>query len=251
MISGMESMRRARLREKRTLAMQDRFHNLHRASASFRTDAPGEFFPEDRDLASCEEFRTIIDVDSDLDIDIEHFEPLRPLIRDIVNRWKDEKTAIFVDHIRNKYELDKDVDVLSLAACFAFTCSTCSLTLSFPHVLSHTCYYRTVRIGERYDPDDYESCADLAMYAATWEPNEFATLANHVNPIISVCGLDTKKATQDDMDERNALLVCDSCPMPGIKAVMTWRTAVSLHSSLYFVLGLNVSRRSHMRPRVI
>lgn len=229
----MEQMKRNRLREKRIDALRNRFFSLKRATKSFRRDAPGEFFPDDRDFASCKEVRAIIDVDTELVVDEASFETLRPLVPDIVARWKQENTSLLQDFVRAKHSIYDAFDVMSLAFCLAFVCTSCDSILSYPNILSHSCYGRTEKVGEGGLVGDYEWCADLLMYSTAWDLSNIDTLPEILTGIITACGEDFKKVTQDELDDRNIMLVCETCTQPGIRGIMTWRAAVRPHLSSY------------------
>lgn len=224
----MEQMKRNRLREKRIEALRDRFHLLKRAAASFRRDAPGKFFPDDRDFASCEEVRAIIDVDADLAIDGASFESLRPLVPDIVARWRKENTSLLQDYICAKHGIKDVHDALSLAFCLALVCRSCNTILSYPNILSHSCYSRTENVGDGdFYLGDYECCADMLMYSTVWGLSNVDTLPE-LTDIITACGKDFTQVTQHEMDKRNTMLVCETCTQPGIRGLMTWRAAVGI-----------------------
>ncbi|KAJ3476779.1 hypothetical protein NLI96_g10922 [Meripilus lineatus] len=227
----LKKARRHKLHQIRKSVMKKRFHHLQEAVVSFRKGALTKFFPNIQDFATCPEVRAIIDVDSDIDIDQESFEPLRPLVWDIVARWKEKQTAVLLEHIRSRLEFDEDCNVKFLATCLGLTCWRCyGKIYSYPNILWHNCSYHSGYSSS----NDYKSHVELAYSSHAWDASSFRfEVSDIINSIITACGMDSRTVSQEELDMRNPILVGRYDPEPGFKVVASWRAAIAFALSIF------------------
>ncbi|KAJ3476781.1 hypothetical protein NLI96_g10924 [Meripilus lineatus] len=227
----MEKARHDRLHEIRIRVMKQRCYHLQEAVVSFRKSALTKFFPTLQDFATCPEVRAIIDVDSDINIDQESFEPLRPLVWDIVARWKEKQTAVLLEHIRSRLKSDEDCNVEFLATYFGLTCWGCSREIhSYPNILWHHC----VGYSTYPSSNDYKSYVEFAYSSRAWDVSNFRfERPDIVNSIITACGMDFRTVSQEELDMQNPILVGRYDSEPGIKVVASWRAAIALALSIF------------------
>ncbi|KAJ3476780.1 hypothetical protein NLI96_g10925 [Meripilus lineatus] len=227
----MEKARRDKIQKIRMDVMRKRFHHLQEAVVSFRKGAPTKFFPNLRDFATCPEVRAIVDVDFDIDIDQESFEPLRPLVWDIVARWKEKQTASLVECIRSQHQFDEDCDITSLATCLGLACRRCSTRfLSYPSILWHSC---SINRGWTFQ-GDYEDYMTCVTRSSAWDASRFKLEEPEIiNSITTACGMDFRTVSLEEMDKQDPILIGWMKSEPGIKVVASWRAAVALALSMY------------------
>ncbi len=228
-IAVIEQTKRDRLRDERMDVMRKRFNGLKTALATFRNEAHREFFPNIRDIASCAEIQELIDVPTDVDVTLESFEALRPLVPGIVDRWKDAATSALKTLVRETYSIPDGTDVMALAVCLASKCQLCEELVSYPSVFSHWCYGRMEGSFEEHDEaDEYNCFADALLFSSPWKISTVNILRGMFNSILAACGKTAARTTMEEMDKLDPRLVCDTRSSVGLRGIMTWRAAVCL-----------------------
>ncbi|KAF8835463.1 hypothetical protein BDN67DRAFT_975299 [Paxillus ammoniavirescens] len=129
-------------------------------------------------------------------------------------------------------------------ACAVFSKSVGGVAM-FPDIIfpqdTHTFNVRLYRTVD----DDPDSIGAQLFRALPWSLSDASgkSLAKFFSPaayIVHACGLDPRTATCEDMDKRNARLICNYCPAPvECCTIMTWKSAIvhfaSVHSDSDYV----------------
>ncbi|KDR81924.1 hypothetical protein GALMADRAFT_221811 [Galerina marginata CBS 339.88] len=180
----------------------------------------------------------IINTPSTVDFKKEHFDPIVPMLPDIVLRWKrkiEEKLLHLIRTAAPEYTFDPET-VFQLATT-AFSCSGCGYknqSLWHPRVLMHSCATKNdYSAVEDADLNDVKSALRQVYWnyrlCLSFKPYDLQLLSK----VVGMCGLDPNTATAVDMDVVNPIFECVACNRPQLgRATMTWRE-VCVHSRVH------------------
>ncbi|KAH7920429.1 hypothetical protein BV22DRAFT_1133083 [Leucogyrophana mollusca] len=197
-----------------------------------------EYLPHVADLSVLPEFDNVITLPEDVVVGIEMFTPGFAQIPSFVPRWReaaDRELANFC--LGTEWDSGTHADAvkrLQLASSvFSATGEYCEDIAFYPQILSHHCLTQVPLKPYSGDGDSLTSLRWSALGGHPWGTMKLGvSLLTAAASVVRVCGLDPEHATQDDMDKRDARLVCERCSthLPGgerMRKSMTWRAAIA------------------------
>lgn len=219
-----------------------------------------DFGPSFVDLALMPEIRDIAELPSSKQVTKEMFLALGEQIPELNRRWMINAEERLEQIAREGLPtVPWDMSPLILACTF-FDCMSCKKRdMQYCSVIGHDClhqrYYSYCR-----DDDVAYFYQDLAMAMDHCRPWSCQNLTigratKRAQAVIKACGLNPLAATHSVLKELNPRLLCKTCSRPGVRMVMSWRSAVSICFtfvvfSCYLVswrsLGLTISLLSLM-----
>lgn len=178
------------------------------------------------DLAQMPEFKEIIYVPEDIELDGDTLRALQPKMDDIIKGWVSQKRGQLREMVLSKRELPDDVDPLELATTF-FTCKKpkCSQECLFiSDVLAHRCQRPKIVL---YSPGEdlikrYGKPTRSVVHKGTpltFSLREYKS-SEAACHIVRLCDKDPQRTTIEEMDALDPWLVYAEC------SIMNWRIAV-------------------------
>jgi len=160
---------------------------------------------------------------------------IEPIFSDLLARWRVIAERQLVARVATQLGPSNDINHLELATATFFRCSKCISLRTYPAVLWHKCLWERQRDNQAADPGSYEGRLFAIYHSQPWSCGvlDLTTRATRVENLIRACGGDPRRTTCSELDAIDPRLACELCHRPGRKVIMTWRTAVSLHSPLY------------------
>ncbi|KAI0072235.1 hypothetical protein K474DRAFT_420454 [Panus rudis PR-1116 ss-1] len=225
--------------------MKTRVDTLRKAVESFQHEYHC-IFPQLPNLIHLRTFEDLIRAPSNVPVTLEDFLALRPILPDIVERWKDDCTRHLSETIRVKAGIPDDVDPLQLPVGTYFICECDEFSTSrraeWPHtmnaILSHEPNFAFLFcIKYDTDPDQMstsELCAAL-IHESPWSyrwAEKYNWFIEVVQDLVRMCGGDPLRTTAAELDTFSVRFTCKACldlnpTHPEVRRVMTWRAAVS------------------------
>lgn len=193
-------------------------------------------------------------------VTVDDFLEMREQIHSLVAQWRVSLLSSFRSMVRAQLDIPVGVEPLALAVGSYFGCSTCGHNAPFPAILQHNCLNSRpkMRISPGYDVGCDVNDEDNMLFAEVmqtllphfklplieWIPTIYESRANILPDIVTACGLDPAVATEAEVQQAEARLMCKICTAQGasIQFVYSWRGAVSLFAllRLFFVHSLHV-----------
>lgn len=190
------------------------------------------------DLALMPEIRALVEQPNDAVVDQHSFEALLPNLPAWEQKWRDERTAEFLQILRSGSDLEKrdGVDPLKLARTM-FNCKYCSQFSHYPAVLAHECRMPLPRFlaatgdgsGVREPLDVYFRCIWLTDAILPLQPLNFEVSphSSGMDRIVALCGKAPSTTTHQEMDDADPRLAYAEDSTGLGPTVMSWRRAVS------------------------
>lgn len=221
--------------------LQPRFITLASVCLSFRREMGselGEIFPPPMSFARFPEVKEIIDVPAEVEVTLSSFDVLRPIIRNLVTRWRVEGRANLAAAVRDVLDLPDDVDPLDLAVGCFYRCTRCHYAQSIEGILTHHC---DLDRAKRWPLPVYSNTASYTLKRP--EYTEVYSIGRTIRKLLEVCGKDWKICTAEEMDTSEVRFYCTTLPditSPGatIRECMNWRAAVSYF--LFMIISTNI-----------
>lgn len=235
LIIFMKKCRKDRLVSLRRRELQMRLNWLMEVvkakSPALRT-TDSDFGPAFVDLALMPEIRDIAELPSSKPVTKEMFEALGEVVPLLTKRWMINAEER-LEHIAREGlpSLPYLISPLTLACTF-FDCMSCKRRdMQYRSVVGHDCLHQRYYSYCRDDDISY-FYQDLAMATDHCRPWSCQNLTigratRRAQTILEACGLDPLITTHGDLKELKPRLRCKTCSRPGVRMVMSWRTAVS------------------------
>ncbi|KAH9915667.1 uncharacterized protein B0H18DRAFT_1215366 [Fomitopsis serialis] len=180
------------------------------------------------DLVRTPEFRDIMCVCTDTQVDKQSFMALRAQMETIVEGWKLRACDALRQMIRHTAQasMDPGVDTLKLATTM-FECKRCRRYLVHPNLLAHKCLRsgRAPMFAFSNHHGIYEASA-RTFFPATFQvrsPNFEVVSPRSARRIIRICKKDPDTVTAKELDSSDIRLVRDDT------IIMTWRAVILLY----------------------
>ncbi|KIJ57846.1 hypothetical protein HYDPIDRAFT_48423, partial [Hydnomerulius pinastri MD-312] len=202
-----------------------------------------DMLPHVADLATFPPFDDIIKAPKGTSVGAESFQAAFAQLPSLVQGWRDDieaqlgalvvtpRESVDADSPTPGYTGPKPSDRLKLAS--AVFSKEGGVIDMFPDVIlpfySHSLFNaRCVHTNE----ETVESITADALGALPWSLTNphgvpIVQLFTPAADVVRACGLDPRTATREDMDARNARLICKDCPSsPPLQHCRTWKNAV-------------------------
>ncbi|KAF8997048.1 hypothetical protein BDQ17DRAFT_1429254 [Cyathus striatus] len=206
-----------------------------------KTLPPNSIVPPEADLNDYEPFRNIIEeTPPDQEVTIDDFNDVLDGLPEFVSQWRGEKDRELLRIMGAPVTENPDFSPLKLATTvfhcaksYSFRSSPCCY-VSYPQILVHKCArsYGTRRLypSEISAPMGYDDELYIDLGEAKWNSEGqvlFSTQGHQIaEKIVSLCELDPKSATCEDMDARDPVFQCNLCTRDGARCCMRWREAI-------------------------
>ncbi|KAI0820028.1 hypothetical protein BC628DRAFT_1498125 [Trametes gibbosa] len=238
LLEFMESVRTGRLARERAKVLQDRFEILYAvvsdyesAQPSERRSATSELQAKFADLATMPQFKALVEAPIETEVTVRDFVHLQSSIPSLKAEWLEARKTELLSQAEGLPEVASPL----LLAMVAFKCISCARAdLRWPNILAHKCTR-----DRRYGWSPYTSQMALRSVCMPkgedlpWRGSELTFCKDDVQvrrSVITACGLDPDTATHEDMDQREARLVCTACSpdiLVACKAAYDWKQAIT------------------------
>ncbi|KAI0789499.1 hypothetical protein C8Q75DRAFT_807129 [Abortiporus biennis] len=225
-IDIMEEIRQNRHEDEYRTALENRMKPLQDMLLTLRRKYGDTNFLSIADFMNLPRIRNVADVFGENSLTAQDFlDRIEPDLPEILTDWKASITARLVQTIEEKIGVNGNVDPLTLAVGQFFRCKNCPSSVNplrtYPDIYAHACYRRKIR-------DIYEVILQKSfIFRSSMRVDHIESMADIVQKIVLLAGLDSNTATAADMDNSGVQFVCDSCESPGTRAVMDWRAMVN------------------------
>ncbi|KAL4247408.1 hypothetical protein ABKN59_008057 [Abortiporus biennis] len=225
-IDIMEEIRQNRHEDEYRTALENRMKPLQDMLLTLRRKYGDTNFLSIADFMNLPRIRNVADVFGENSLTAQDFlDRIEPDLPEILTDWKASITARLVQTIEEKIGVNGNVDPLTLAVGQFFRCKNCPSSVNplrtYPDIYAHACYRRKIR-------DIYEAILQKSfIFRSSMRVDHIESMADIVQKIVLLAGLDSNTATAADMDNSGVQFVCDSCESPGTRAVMDWRAMVN------------------------
>ncbi|KAK7688297.1 hypothetical protein QCA50_008668 [Cerrena zonata] len=206
---------------------------VHKARIAFARSY-GNVFPLTGCFGSLPEVQAIVDSLDGLEISIESFDPLIPVLPRILADWRTSVEKTLDMYLRQHLDLPVDSCVRNLAIAEFLLCEDCHRIIPTSGLTPaiHNCRESNKafqRNNGRCLPEDYFTITLIKMGMKTWSPENYTILSDYVKPILKACDMAISTTVQE-LDQLDPRLVCKSgCDESDTRTIYRWRDAV-IHS---------------------
>lgn len=231
LIALLERAKATRIRGERRVLVLNRLKHLATFLSSFyasslqnrrRPNSPSFF-----NFALMPRFQEILLSSNDVEVTVETFQPLLPILQNLIKQWQEDIRIQFraIVSPHSDPSLLRGIEPLDLATS-AFTCTTCRRFMHYPDMLSHTiCHPVSSDIDETYQFILKNSYACQPFSTSNFSRLDDRTKTELQN-VIKLCGEDPATVTKQQMDNSLRRVTCVACNLPGTMTVMTYDGAV-------------------------
>ncbi|KAF5324810.1 hypothetical protein D9611_004188 [Ephemerocybe angulata] len=225
MIAFMQDVREKRLVKEKNKIMTSRCALMKQMYANFVASQPmHSILPGVADFATMPELRAILEnPDLDATVTLEDFDIGAEKMLEFSAKWREEKDKALLDILRQSSLGSMASKEMLSRATTLFNCKTCSVPVSYPRILVHTCNFtRNVEmpdpsnIFERLRAEPWNLGGDrVSFHEAAHKRAKYVLKALSLDPEISV----------DDMNEANPFVecYCALCYRPGaVRTFARW-----------------------------
>lgn len=194
--------------------------------------------PDERDFASLQEFREIVESPDDISVTLATFLALKERLTEFVLRLRQDYEASLRVFLQDKtgFTLSNDVDVFRLAITAAIKHTT------FPHGFFYDIQERDRdylyggcnKFAAPWEDKtacsmDYDDIATFVLNHHPWSSHHYDIGVELIKYIIRCLGEDPVNATAAVMDNKDSRLCCrlPECDSTVTRVVLSWRAAVS------------------------
>lgn len=225
-IKFMEERKAVRLREARITVLAVRARHLQRMREELcKSDFP--IAPSALTMAGLPEIVGLFDAPNDAPDQTSEFNNIQLKLPVILSHWAENARIRLRDHFKQVLGLPRESSDSPLAIASFYHCRHCRQVCSEDDVMKHSCR----RLSMREDRDVMPPLEYVFHDEIHFNPASYFLEVELIKPIIVACGQDPNKVTVADMDKLDVKLTClmECCTAPGVRSVMSWRTAV-LHN---------------------
>jgi len=230
MTAFMAEVRSKRLVKERNIAFATRCNFFKEKYATFVASQPlHAILPGVADFATMPEFKAILEnPDPEATVTAEDFNIGDDKLLQFSARWREEKDNALVGILRQSSLGSSASKELLTRATTVFNCRSCSVPISYPRILAHTCNY--VRSMETPDPSNIFERLRADPWNLGGDRISFHEAAHkRAKYILKALNLD-HDTTVETMNEQNPFVecFCALCYRPGtVRTFARWNRMVS------------------------